>query len=80
MMYETLHDLAPENMKHYITNKPSVYFLGNRNNLCLPKPRTNNCKRTFYYRAGLSYNQLSFETRGASTIQSFKNNMQKLTL
>ena len=77
MMFKILHDLAPEYMKRSILNKPNKYFLRNRSNLSLPKPRTNNCKRTFYYRAASSYNKLPLEIRGASTIQSFKTSMQK---
>ena len=77
MMFKILHDLAPEYMKRSILNKPNKYFLRNRSNLSLPKPRTNNCKRTFYYRAASSYNKLPLEIRGAPTIQSFKTSMQK---
>ena len=77
MMFKIVHDLAPEYMKRSILNKPNRYFLRNICNLSLPKPRTNNCKRTFYYRAASLYNKLPLNIRSASTIQCFKTNLKK---
>ena len=76
-MFKIIHDLAPEYMKQCILNKPNRYFLRNIDNLSLPKPKSNNCKRTFYYRAASLYNQLPSNIRSVSTLHSFKNNLRE---
>ena len=72
MVYKILNNLTPNYMTANITFKMSDYALRSNQNLNLPKPKTNNCKRTFFYRAVSCYNQLPIEIRNAATLRSFK--------
>ena len=59
-------------MTENITFKTSDYALRSNQNLNLPKPKTNSCKRKKNYRAVSCYNQLPIEIRNAATLRSFK--------
>ena len=75
MMYKSLNNLFPEYIKRPIPIKTDRYFFRSIGNLSLPRPKTNNCKRTFYYRGTSLYNKLPANTRSACTIQNFKSNL-----
>ena len=77
MMFKIINDLAPEYLKQLIMYKPNSHYLRNSSHLSLPKPRTDRCKQTFYYRAASLYNTLPYDVRSASTIQSFKTKLNK---
>ena len=76
MMFKILHGLTPGYLKSDLVFKVYNYSLRSNGNLNLPKPKTNNCKRTFFYRGASMYNQLSLHARNSSTVQSFKLNVQ----
>ena len=48
MVYKILNNLTPNYMTENITFKTSDYALRSNQNLNLPKPKTNSCKRTFF--------------------------------
>ena len=61
--HNILNNLAPEYMKDMFSFKISPYSLRNQTDLCLPKPITNYCKRSFMYRAASEYNELLNDLR-----------------
>ena len=71
-MYTILNNLIPEYIKRPVPIKADRYLFRSIGNLSLPRPRTNNCKSTFYYRGASLYNKLPANTRSACTIQNFK--------
>ena len=73
MVYKTLNNLFPIYMSENITKRTSNYVLRSNQNLHLPKPNSNNCKRTFFYRGISEYNQLPIAIRNAPTTRSFQN-------
>ena len=65
--------MAPEYMNDMFSFKVSPYYsLRNQNDLCLPKHRTNYCKRSFAYRAASEYNELPYDLRQISSFTAFK--------
>ena len=70
-MYKIMHDLAPEYMKENFVTKENKYNFRTAGLLALPKPRTNNCKRTFLYRAIVLYNELPLRIRQSGTLKEF---------
>ena len=72
MVYKILNNLTPNYMTQDITFKTSDYALRSNQNLNLPKPKTNSCKRIFFCRAVSCYNQLPIEIQSAATLRSFK--------
>ena len=72
MVYKILINLTPNYMTENITFKTSDYALRSNQNLSLPKPKTNSCKRFFFNREVSCYNQLPIEIRNAATLRSFK--------
>ena len=59
-------------MSENITIRMSNYALRSNKNLNLPKPKSNSCKRTFFYRGIVYYNELPTEIRNAKTVRSFQ--------
>ena len=57
-VYKILHDMAPEYMQANCVSKYSNYDLRRTDVLALPKPTTNNGKRTFSYRGATLYNNI----------------------
>ena len=76
MMFKIVNDLAPEYMILSFPIKSHSYSLRSKGNLSLPRPKTNNCKRSFLYRGATMYNQLPAHICTNSTVQSFKRNVQ----
>ena len=53
LTYKILHDMSPIYLKDKFAYRVSNYQLRGTDLLALPKPKTNNCKRTFLYRASI---------------------------
>ena len=75
MFYKIFHDLTPKYLKNNLIYKQTNYALRNVDNLVLPKPNTNYCKRTFFYRGSKMYNELPIELRRPNTLNLFRNNL-----
>lgn len=72
MMYKILHNLTPVYMSGSVSVKDSPYDLRSSHNLNLPRPNTNSCKRTFFYRGISKYNTLPQNIRDATSLSVFK--------
>ena len=71
LMFKILHDTAPEYLKDKFVYKSNCYFLRQGNNLPLPKPITQKCKRTFVYRGSKLYNELPSNIRQSNSLSIF---------
>ena len=71
MMFKILNNLTPSYLQENIFYSDKPYHL-RHNNLTLPKPRTNSCKRTFFYRGIKLYNSLPTHIRDCPTFPLFK--------
>ena len=71
MMYKILNGMAPDYLKEKFTYKSINYFLRHGENLTLPKPNTQKCKRTFLYRGVKMYNDLPCDIRQSSSLAVF---------
>ena len=58
MVFKALNDLAPPYLKNCFQYSQYKYSLRSQGNLLLPKPRTDFCKRTFFYRGAYQFNNL----------------------
>ena len=76
--HKILNNMAPDYMKDMFKFKVSPYSLRNQSNLCLPKPRTNYCKRSFVYRAASEYNELPYGLRQITSYTAFKFNLKNI--
>ena len=68
--------MGPKSLTKYFTQKveKSDYKLRNISNaVCLPKPRTNNMKKSFIYDGASIWNSLPTEIRESKTLSYFKN-------
>ena len=74
MMFKVLNNLTPTYLRENILYSQRHYQLRN-NNLNLPKPRTNNCKRAFFYRGAKLYNKLPQSIRDKSYLAAFKRSL-----
>ena len=77
MMYKILNDMAPDYLKDKFSYKSTNYFLRQGENLSLPKPNTQKCKRTFLYRGVKMYNDLPHDIRQSSSLSVFN---KKITM
>ena len=57
--------MVPEYMQENFVSKYSIYDLRTTDVLALPKPTTNNGKRTFSYRGATLYNDIPLSVRQA---------------
>ena len=71
MVYKVVNDLCPEYMKEKLQVKRTNYCLRAQGQLNLPKPQTNSCKRTFFYRGSDLYNSLPNSVRNAESLRTF---------
>ena len=78
MMYKIIHGFTPKYMGINLEWKRSEYYLRAGDNLALPKPRTNYCKRTFFYRGSSLFNELNPIVRNAATLYALKQHLSKL--
>ena len=74
MMYKILNDLTPNYLRQNVLYLQRPYQLRN-SNLYLPKPRTNSCKRAFFYRGVKLYNALPQSTRDCASLSLFKRSL-----
>ena len=72
MMYKVLQNLTPNYMLDNISLRSTNYELRSSQVMNLPKPRSNCCKRTFFYRGISVYNQLPIAIRNATSLRSFQ--------
>lgn len=77
MLYNIFHNLTPEYMKNNLSKKETKYALRNVDNLILPKPNSNYCKRTFFYRGSKMYNELPINLRRPNTVTLFRNGLNE---
>ena len=76
--YKVLNGMAPDYLKDMFEYKQSPYSLRNQHDLCLPKPRTNYCRRSFMYRAASGYNELDYNLKTIPSFPAFKTNLNML--
>ncbi len=76
-MYKVLNDHAAPGLKesfHVRNVTQNTYNLRNYSgyDLTIPKPRTEYLRRSFKYSGAMSWNDLSFAAKSASTLDRFK--------
>ena len=76
--YKILNGMAPEYMKDMFEYKHSPYSLHNHHDLCLLKPSTNYCRRSFMYRAASEYNEVDNDLRHLPSFAAFRSNLNML--
>ena len=73
LMYKVYNGCAPQYLQQLFTPRYSEYNLRNSlNKLCVPKPRTDNLKRSFSYSGICLWNSLPEQLRSAPSLKSFK--------
>ena len=77
-VYKILHDMTPDYMQEYFVFKTTPYDLRRSEVLALPKPRTNNNKRTFSYRGSTAYNDIPLVIRDAVSLSDFNRQISEL--
>ena len=80
LTYKILHDMSPIYLKDKFAYRVSNYQLRGTDLLALPKPKTNNCKRTFLYRASILYNEFPLAIRQSTSLLEFSRHMDKLLI
>ena len=76
LMYKIFHNLTPTYLEEKFKFKSTGYALRTDNNLTLPKPNTQSCKRTFSYRGSVLYNELPLHIRESSSTTIFNREVQ----
>ena len=76
MMYKILHNMAPEYLRDRFIYKSTRYSLRQSGKLSLPKPNTQNCKRTFLYRGSKLYNDIPIDIRTSSSLNIFNKSIK----
>ena len=71
MIFKILNNLTPTYLHENIFYSPKPYQFRHRS-LSLPKPRTNFCKRAFFYRGAKLYNSLPHSVRDCTSLIDFK--------
>ena len=71
MIFKILNNYTPSYMSNNIKYRTYNYSFRSSRNLDLPKPNSNNCKRTFFYRGATQYNQIPEHIRNVTTLRSF---------
>ena len=74
MMFKVLNNLTPSYLQENIFYSHRPYRL-RHHNLSLPKPRTNSCKRTFFYRGAKLHNSLPTPIRNCQSLTLFKRSL-----
>ena len=74
-MYKLLYNMGPTSLTHLFTYKNEINynFRNILSSLCLPKPRTNNMKKSFMYDGAFHWNSISTEIRESTSLTSFQN-------
>ena len=76
LMYKIFHNLAPTYLEEKFTFRRTGYALRTENNLSLPKPNTQSCKRTFLYRGSALHNEVPLHIRQSSSINVLNREVQ----
>ena len=76
MMYKVLNKTGPKsltNLFSYKGEKTNYHLRDISSSLCLPKPRTNNMKKSFMYDGAHLWNSIPKEIRESKSLSSFRN-------
>ena len=76
MMYKLLNNMGPTSLTNLFTYKNEITNCNLRDissSLCLPKPRTNNMKKSFMYDGAFHWNSIPKEIRESTSLTSFQN-------
>ena len=76
MMYKVLNKTGPKsltNLFSYKSEKTNYHLRGISSSLCLPKPLTNNMKKSFTYDGAHLWNSIPKEIREIKSLSSFRN-------
>ena len=76
MMYKVLNKKGPKsltNLFSYKSEKTNYHLRDISSSLCLPKPRTNNMKKSFMYDGAHLWNSIPKEIRERKSLSSFRN-------
>ena len=76
MMYKVLNKTGPKsltNLFSYKSEKTNYHLRDISSSLCLPKPRTNNMKKSFMYDGAHLWNSIPKEIRESKSLSSFRN-------
>ena len=75
IMYKIMNNLTPDYLRNEfeLVNHSYISRFGPR--LHLPKPRTENLKRSFKYRCAKAYNELSADIKSATSVNLFKSKL-----
>ena len=75
MMYKLLNNIGPQPLTNLFTYKGEMttYNLQNiSSSLCLPKPHTNNLKKSFMYDVSFLWNYIPKEIKDSKSLSSFQ--------
>ena len=75
MMYKLLNNIGPQSLTNLFTYKGEMTTYNLRNissSLCLPKPRTNNLKKSFMYDGSFLWNSIPKEIKESKSLSSFR--------
>ena len=81
MMYKSMNNMAPTYLSDLFTCSSQFHsrdLRGSEVNLRPPLMATNTGQRSFYYRGAAVWNSLGKDLKAASSLQSFKDNIQHL--
>ena len=81
MVYQSLNELAPENLGnifHKLSDVLTRILRDTKCNLAVPKMRTAYGQKSFAFRGEKAWNKLNSEVKLAPSIQSFKTKLKAL--
>ena len=76
MMYKVLNKTGPKSLTHlflYKSEKTNYHLRDISSSLCLPKPGTNNMKKSFMYDGAYLWNSIPKKIRESKSLSSFRN-------
>ena len=76
MMYKVLNKTGPKSLTNlfmYKSEKTNYHLRDVSSGLCLPKPRTNNMKKSFMYDGAPLWNSIPKDVRESKSLSSFRN-------
>ena len=74
LMFKSANNLVPEYLSDKFTRVNTIHrhnLWGAQHNLFIPRPNTENLKKSFRYRGAVTWNSLSVEAKQATTLNSF---------
>ena len=69
--------MAPTYLEEKFIFKPLKYNIRKGNQVILPKPNTENCRRTFLYRSGKLYNNLPLCIRQLTNFSAYRKEIRE---